>query len=122
MGDLFGAGPQLDYALRLQTLNDNHIALWDVIDSCYRPGSLDSAISEKGMATNDFIGFFRHHPQIGQVFFNGQKAAHLFAKKVAPGLSIELEYQVLPSTSPAHAASSYDAKLEAWSKLKIAVS
>ena len=33
MGDLFGAGPQLDYAARLQKLNENHIALWDVIQS-----------------------------------------------------------------------------------------
>ncbi len=31
MGDLFGAGPQLDYPLRLEKLNGNGIALWDVI-------------------------------------------------------------------------------------------
>ena len=48
MGELFGAAPQLDYPLRLQKLKENHIALWDVIQACHRPGSLDSAISETG--------------------------------------------------------------------------
>jgi len=45
MGDLFGAGPQLDYPSRLQRLTDHRIALWDVIQTCIRPGSLDSAIN-----------------------------------------------------------------------------
>lgn len=118
MGDLFGAGPQLDYPLRLQKLRENHIALWDVIETCYRPGSLDSAISEAGLAINDFNGFFKKHPHIHQVFFNGQKAAGLFNKKVAPTLTSRFEYRVLPSTSPANAARNYTAKLEAWSVLK----
>lgn len=121
MGELFAAGPQLDYPSRLQKLTENHIALWDVINTCFRPGSLDSAISEEGMATNDFSGFFKTHPHISHVFFNGQKAADLFKKKVAPGLAEKHEYLVLPSTSPANAAKSYAAKLEAWSVLKGAV-
>jgi len=120
MGELFGAGLQLDYFSRLQKLNENHIALWDVVDTCFRPGSLDSAISEDGLAVNDFEGFFKTHPDINQVFFNGQKAAGLFQKKVAPGLTAELEYRTLPSTSPANAASSYAVKLAAWSVLKSA--
>ncbi|MGB7452650.1 MAG: DNA-deoxyinosine glycosylase [Lysobacterales bacterium] len=118
MGDLFGAGPQLDYLQRLQKLNENHIALWDVIAACHRPGSLDSAISNDGLATNDFDGFFKKHPHISHVFFNGQTAAKLFKKMVAPDLTGQYKYAVLPSTSPANAAISYDAKLEAWSVLK----
>lgn len=118
MGNLFAAGPELDYPLRLQKLGDNHIALWDIIETCHRPGSLDSAISEDGMATNDFNGFFKQHPQITHVYFNGQKAAGLFKKKVLPGLTDHYEYHVLPSTSPAHAAKSYAAKLEAWSVIR----
>ena len=118
MGDLFGAGPQLGYAARLQKLNENHIALWDVIQTCVRPGSLDSAISEAGLATNDFTGFFKQHPLISHVYFNGQKAAGLFKKRVVPGLTNRYEFQTLPSTSPANAASSYAAKLEAWSVVK----
>ena len=118
MGDLFGAGPQLDCAARLQKLNENHIALWDVIETCVRPGSLDSAISETNLATNDFDDFFKQHPLISHVYFNGQKAAGLFKKKVTPGLPDQYEYLTLPSTSPANAASSYAAKLEAWSVVK----
>ncbi|MFC1778551.1 DNA-deoxyinosine glycosylase [Pseudomonadota bacterium] len=118
MGDLFAAGPELDYRSRLQKLMTNQIALWDVIESCKRPGSLDSAISKDGMATNDFSGFFKNHPQITHVYFNGQKAAGLFKKKVAPALTGNFEYLTLPSTSPAYAAKSYAAKLEAWSVLR----
>ena len=70
------------------------------------------------MATNDFNNFFAHHPCISHVYFNGRKAADLFKQKVAPGLKGHFEYHVLPSTSPAHAAMSYVAKLEAWSLLK----
>jgi TDG/mug DNA glycosylase family protein len=119
MGDLFAAGPELDYRLRLQKLMTQHIALWDVIKACKRPGSLDSAISRDGMATNDFVGFFENHPQIKHVCFNGQKAAGLFKKNVSPTLTGHYKYLTLPSTSPAYAAKSYTAKLEAWSVLKI---
>ena len=118
MGMLFGAAPQLDYPLRLQKLKENHLALWDVVHSCHRPGSLDSSISEAGMETNDFSGFFNTHPHINHVVFNGQKAASLFRKKVAPELTVDYEYLVMPSTSPANAASSYAVKLEKWSVLK----
>jgi hypoxanthine-DNA glycosylase len=118
MGDLFGAHPQLGYMARLQKLKENHIALWDVIQSCHRPGSLDSAISDEGMETNDFTTFFEKHPHISHVFFNGQKAAALFKKRVTPGLNGQYGYVVLPSTSPANAATGYAAKLEAWSVLK----
>ena len=118
MGDLFAAGPELDYPLRLQKLGENRIALWDVIETCQRPGSLDSAISEDGMATNDFSNFFTCHPHINRVYFNGQKAAGLFKKKVAPGLAGHYEYHTLPSTSPANAGKNYTAKLKAWSVIR----
>ena len=118
MGDLYAAGPQLDYPLRLQKLVENRIALWDVIASCHRPGSLDSSISERELVINDFDRFFEQHPHIKSVYFNGQKAAGLFQRKVLPGLMRQYEYVTLPSTSPAHASKSYTAKLEAWSVIK----
>lgn len=115
MSDLLAAGPDLDYSHRLQTLMDNFIALWDVIEACQRPGSLDSAISDAGLATNNFNDFFAKHPQITRVYFNGQKAAELFKKKVRPTLTGSYQYHTLPSTSPANAAKSYADKLKAWS-------
>jgi TDG/mug DNA glycosylase family protein len=118
MGDLFAADPLLDYQSRLQTLTANHIALWDVIQACQRPGSLDSAISEEGMATNDFNDFLKQFPQITHIYFNGQKAAGLFEKKVKPTLTGHYQYHALPSTSPAYAAMNYAGKLEAWSVIR----
>jgi hypoxanthine-DNA glycosylase len=118
MGDLYATGAQLDYPLRLQKLVENRIALWDVIASCHRPGSLDSSISDQELEINDFKSFFEQHPHITCVYFNGQKAAGLFKRKVLPGLAGEYEFVTLPSTSPAHAAMSYAAKLEAWSVVR----
>jgi len=118
MAELFNAGPDLSYASRLQVLCSNHIALWDVIRSCHRPGSLDSSIAADGMTTNNFNEFFVQHPQIQRIFFNGQKAASLFKKMVLPGLEADFEYITLPSTSPANAASSYAKKLAAWSEIR----
>lgn len=118
MGELYAAAPELNYPSRLQKLIENHIALWDVIEACHRPGSLDSAISKSGLVTNNFSDFFKQHPHITHVFFNGQKAADLFKKTVAPDLTGDYHYLTLPSTSPANAAKSYTAKLQAWSVLK----
>jgi hypoxanthine-DNA glycosylase len=119
MGELFAAKPELDYPTRLEKLMDNHIAMWDVIGTCHRPGSLDSAISNDGLMTNDFNSFFKQHQQITHVYFNGQKAGDLFRKKVMPSLNDDYDYTVLPSTSPANAAKSYAAKLTAWSAIQI---
>lgn len=118
MGDLYQAGPELNYASRLQILASNQIALWDVIQSCHRPGSLDSAISTEGMVCNDFESFFAQRPSIMQVCFNGQKAARLYKKYVQARLHNRIKYLTLPSTSPAHAASSYAEKLAAWSVIR----
>ena len=118
MGDLYSAGPELDYPLRLQKLLANKIALWDVIASCHRPGSLDSDISKAGLSTNNFSEFFIQHPHVTHICFNGKKAATLFKTMVAPGLGNDFKTITLPSSSPAHAAKNYAAKLAAWSVLK----
>jgi len=113
MGELFGAGPGLDYPERARVLKANGVALWDVLASCVRQGSLDSAIAED--AANDFAAFFLAHPGIGRVFFNGAMAEKCFHKAVrhVPA-SRPLRFLRLPSTSPAHASLSYAQKLEAW--------
>ena len=118
MAELFSINPQLDYQSRLEKLKARHLALWDVIGTCHRLGSLDSAISNDGMVTNDFNSFLKQHNQITHIYFNGQKAASLFKKKVSPGLVGDYEYCVLPSTSPAYAAKSFSEKLAAWSVLR----
>jgi len=116
MGDLVGAGPALSYAERLQKLGEAGVALWDVIAACERPGSLDADIVNESVRGNDFAGFFAVHRSITRVFFNGATAELYFRRHVLPGLAgWSLPTRRLPSTSPAHATLSYEAKLAAWS-------
>lgn len=124
MGDLLGAGAELPYAERLERLTDSGVALWDVLESCFRHGSLDSNISDATARPNDFAGLFARHGSIRCVFFNGRKAADVYRRKVLgeiepayPGLV----YQTLPSTSPAHAARTYEQKLREWMAVREAV-
>ena len=93
------------------------VAVWDVLRECYREGSLDSDIQIESESHNDFATFFRRHPQIGSVFFNGQKSESLFRRHVLPtiaDLDRKFRYVRLPSTSPAHAGRSFEEKLAAW--------
>ncbi len=115
MGELVGAHPGLSYEDRLRILKSSGIALWDVLHSCIRKGSLDSSIEDVSMIPNDFETFLFRHPKIAHVFFNGAKAEQCFLRHVTPLLvSHPLLYQRLPSTSPAHAGMTYEKKLEAW--------
>lgn len=55
-----------NYAHKTRTLLDNKIALWDVIYSCQRKGSLDSNLCH--ITVNDFKQFLRRYPAINAVF------------------------------------------------------
>lgn len=117
MGALVGARPELDYQQRKQILIDHHIAVWDVLQSCIRPGSLDSNIDMDSIEVNDFVDFFSEYRSIKRVFFNGGAAEKVFNKQVLPKLDNRfgyLEYQRLPSTSPAHAGRTLEQKINAW--------
>lgn len=115
MGDLIGAHSGLPYEERLKILRSSGIALWDVLQSCVRKTSLDSHIEITSEVPNDFKAFFLQHPAITRMFFNGAKAEQCFLRHVRPSLkSAPLQYQRLPSTSPANAGSSYRQKLHAW--------
>ena len=121
MGRLFGAGPDLPYAKRVRRLKSCGIAVWDVLESCVRPGSLDADIEESSIAVNDFARFFDAHPGISAVFFNGAKAESAYRRHVLKGLpppACRLPVHRLPSTSPAHAALSLEGKLAAWEQLR----
>lgn len=117
MGELIGAGPERPYALRLQLLQRHGIALWDVFESCLRPGSLDADIAEA--RTNDFASFFAEHPSIARVFCNGATAYDNFRRRVLPTLrqADALVCVRLPSTSPANAGLPRADKLAAWRRV-----
>ncbi|KRA20998.1 DNA-deoxyinosine glycosylase [Lysobacter sp. Root604] len=113
MGALVGATPALPYEQRLQRLLDAGIALWDVLASCERVGSLDTAI--RAPQANDFAGFFAAHPRVATVLFNGAQAETSFRRLVLPGLAAPLPMlRRLPSTSPANAGQRPEVKLAAW--------
>jgi hypoxanthine-DNA glycosylase len=124
MGDLFGVDPGLPYEERLRALTECGIALWDVLASCFRPGSLDSDIDNDTVRANDFATLLAEYPTIRYVFFNGGKAANVFRRRVMPGLdegARSLVFRTLPSTSPAHASRSYREKLDEWAMVKEAL-
>ncbi len=86
-----------------------------MLQACERPGSLDADIRADTLVPNDFAAFLQAHPRLIRICFNGGKAASLYRRHVLPGLpSAPLQYLALPSTSPAHAAASFDNKLAAW--------
>ncbi|MDX8407700.1 MAG: DNA-deoxyinosine glycosylase [Mariprofundaceae bacterium] len=119
MGRLFDFDPTIPYAIRLQKLTANRIALWDVAHRCTRPGSLDADIRDA--EANDFNAFLAAHPHIQQTCFNGAKAESLFRKLVLPTLIRPLACQRLPSTSPAHAAMSHEEKYRHWQRIRQAL-
>jgi double-stranded uracil-DNA glycosylase len=120
MAQLFNADKYLNYEQRKQLLHNNKVAVWDVLKSCYRKGSLDSDIDNSTIESNDFVSFFKTHSKIQTIFFNGTKAEQLFNKEVLNGLQQykNLKYYKLPSTSPAHTAMSMEEKLLNWKTIK----
>ncbi len=120
MESLVGAGPDLAYADRVAVLERRRIAVWDVCESAYRAGSLDTAIDGGSVVANDFAAFFARQPSIRLVCFNGAKAEKLFEGKVLKtfeepsGPTAALPRRRLPSTSPANASRSFADKLAAW--------
>lgn len=108
-----------EYSQRKNCLIANNIAVWDVLQSCYRTGSLDSAIKMDSIKTNDFLQFFKQHPSIRKVCFNGTKAENIFLKYVMPNIKAQFDhisYVKLPSTSPAYAAMTLQKKMSFWKK------
>jgi TDG/mug DNA glycosylase family protein len=115
MSDILGIEPSATYDERVHALIASRIALWDVLHSCERSGSLDTSINRETQATNDFAAFFRTHPEVRRVLLNGTKAYETFRRHVVAGeLASSLTLVRLPSTSPANASWPYDRKLEAW--------
>lgn len=109
---LLGVRPGASYAAHVRALKRARIAVWDVLHSCIREGSLDTMIEDE--TANDFKAFFRAHPGITHVYFNGAKAEASYRRHVLGRIDRPLRYARLPSTSPAHASLAYRRKLAAW--------
>jgi double-stranded uracil-DNA glycosylase len=115
VGDVFGFDAALDYESRVQLLAKADIAVWDVLQSCERAGSLDARIDGSSVVANDFARFFAEHRRIERVCFNGGTADALFRRHALPSLDgLTAALVRLPSTSPANASITPAAKLRAW--------
>jgi TDG/mug DNA glycosylase family protein len=121
VGGILGFDPAGPYDVRVASVQSAGIAVWDVLKSCIRESSLDSAIEPASVVPNDFAAFFADHPKIGRICFNGAKAEALFMKHARPTLVAgpELQYLRLPSTSPANASWSLPEKLRAWQAIML---
>ena len=117
LAELGGDEPDAPYEMRLKMLDKLHLAVWDVLHSCHRAGSLDSAIQKSSVQTNDFNALFSQNPKIRRIFFNGAFAEQSYRKHVLPHLlkdHADIVMLRLPSTSPAHAGLCFEDKLDAW--------
>lgn len=100
-------GEKKDFLLK------NHVALWDVIESCDIIGSSDSSI--KNVKEND-MRVILEAADISAVFANGGKAGELFLKFCRQYIDGEGKpaFIKLPSTSPANAAWTVERLTTAW--------
>ena len=111
MGSLCGFSAELPYEGRLARLNAAGVALWDVVSSGVRPGSLDADIRDE--QPNDIPALLRAHPTLRTICCNGG-AAYRYLKRYFPELCAAVQVFPLPSTSPAAARLRFEEKLAAY--------
>ena len=108
---LFGIDHSLPYTVRTSLLTENRIALWDVLASCTRCGSADTAIRDP--VQNDIRGFLAAYPTIRWVALNGNTAGRYYAR-----MDISIPGRILPSTSPAYARMTFAEKTQKWTCIR----
>lgn len=101
----------LAYENRLATLLARGVGLWDVIAEAERPGSLDASIRDP--AANDLLPLIDKLPVLRLAAFNGAAAAKLGGKLIGD----RIPTIALPSSSPAHAARTFEEKAKVWGSL-----
>ena len=111
--ELFNEDYTTDYAEKIKLLKNKKIAVWDVIDSCERKGSLDTEIKNENH--HNIMQLLDDFPSIKVIFCNGQKSFKTL-RKILPD-ELKIPVFVLPSTSPAYTIP-YQQKLKDWSALK----
>lgn len=93
-------------------LKRNHIALWDVLESCEIKGASD--VSIRNARPNDMNRILQA-ADIRAIFATGAKAAQLYKKLCFPECGVEAVR--LPSTSPANCGCSYEKLRETYSQI-----
>ncbi|WP_319457155.1 MULTISPECIES: DNA-deoxyinosine glycosylase [unclassified Mycobacterium] len=86
LGEVFGFDADGSYTQRIAAVQEHRVALWDVVHSCRRQGSMDNKIDRKTLVINDFGVLLAEHPTVERVFVNGLTAFELFERHVETGL------------------------------------
>lgn len=105
---------ELSYNNKLKILLDNKFALWDVISSCKREGSLDSNIKKE--IPNNIPELLNNYKNVNTICLNGNKA-YSALKKYYPELFELYNCIKMPSTSPANAKFRLEDLYNEWKKI-----
>jgi len=117
MASYFNFKNELTYSEKLSIVKHRQVALWDVLASCEREGSLDSAIKNETMVPNLIEDWLKQQSTVTTILCNGGKSAQTFKKHFKTLFSSQdINVVKLPSTSPAHAAMSLAEKKQQWHK------
>ncbi|MCI9273043.1 MAG: DNA-deoxyinosine glycosylase [Clostridiales bacterium] len=103
------------YSDKVSFLHDKGIALWDVLQSCERKGSMDSQI--KSPNPNDILSLAGRHSELHTIFFNSKNAQILFDRLIDKKHFSGFVFCTLPSSSPARAMR-FEDKLAHWSAVR----
>ncbi len=99
------------YKVKIKTLLNNNLALWDTIRYCNREGSLDSDILN--IYPNDIENLLKKYPAISIICLNGSTAFSVF-KKYFPELLAKYRCYKMFSTSPANAKYNLEKLISNW--------
>ena len=106
---------EYDYNQKLKILLQNNIALWNMIKSCKREGSLDSEIQNE--VPNDIRKLLKKYPNIKIICLNGNKSFSAF-KQYFPDLLEKYSCYKMPSTNPANARFNLEELIKEWEIIK----
>ena len=113
IGRVLGREMPEGYDTRLAALQDVGVALWDVVRTATRIGSLDARIRDH--EANPLRDFVSALPQLRAVAFNGATASAIGRR--ALGQPSRVTLVTLPSSSPAYTLA-FERKAEAWLQLR----
>ncbi len=94
LGEIYGFDPGVAYPDRINQLIQHRIALWDVLKTCERSGSMDQNIQRESEIPNELGRFLENHRTIRAVIFNGAKAHDGFYRHIYPHLPSLLAAQM----------------------------
>ncbi|MEH7386404.1 DNA-deoxyinosine glycosylase [Bacillus sp. JJ1521] len=111
---LFNSHELTNYEDKISFLKEKNIALWDVLYSCHREGSLDSNI--KNEEPNEIEAFVKNHPSLRLIVCNGTKSYQSYKKFIGFNRLPGVEIIKLPSTSPVPGKynKTLEGKLQEW--------